>query len=488
MSKKSRRRVISKLADKGVAATPAPKEVRRMVVLFADIIGCSEISNRMGLKAYNKFLDEFHSCFEKVCEHYMKQENYNEDEIRWDCRGDEGCLQIFSDPSKRRNAFDFIARDVDVAIDLALDLKREWLFVDHNQTRINQNLLPVGLAIGIHIGRAWLNKDESSSRWAYRPEGYAINLAKRIEGASRDGKFTNVLLSEAARGCLHLLTDEPTYRFADAFLIQPKGITQTINVFELKHHFLATDWTDKVEETSVIYNTLSNKEVQLIKGAREANPTNLWLAEEYLVLRLMNQYKSLPDREKEDTAGLKRAYMPVLEEARDIANMHARDPALLAIWAFVYGEMAEYPDEQSKYNEALEMDPKNGELWDYLGYSMSMELHDIKLGGDLDKNFRELPDELKAKVTEILCTYKKAMEFSPMNAWIHYDYGCELSRWGHTLADRQPSKEEKEHRKQAIDTLTHAFSLNRETVERACEEPYVDRVRDDNRIKNFLEK
>lgn len=482
-TKKARSAQEQKLREK------SDKHVRTIVVLFTDIVGCSEISNRMTLEKYNNLLDRFHSLFEEVCQYYKELEQCGDDEIRWDCRGDEGCLKIFPDPTKSGRTGDPVARSIDKAINLALDLKRMWLFVDQNAERIDQNLLPIELAIGIHVGKAWLNEEEEIKikRCKYRPEGYAINLAKRIETASRDGMFTHVLLSEAARGKLHYSQDEPTYWFATPFPVPTKGISQKISAFEVKHHYLPTDWTVYAEEISMIYNELDDKKVDFAKRAWETNPINLWLAEEYLALTLMYRYKKLPQEDREDVKALERAYKDVFEEAQNITNVHGRDPGMLAICAFIAGEMGWYQQEQKMYRDALEADKKNGELWWYLGYSMSYEFF-VQHGKDLDTNYDDLDEQNRKRVESILCTYGKAIEYSPSNAWILEDYGAELARWAHSKEADSPSKEEKEHRKQSVEVLTKAFYMNSDTIEEARDDVYIDRVRDDKKIQNFLEE
>ena len=368
---------------------------------------------------------------------------------------------------------------------------------EENRDRIKDNLLPTEIAVGIHAGRALINNDGTAAEPEYRPEGYAINLAKRIESESRKGKFTHILLSEAARGRLHTLTDEPTYDFDKPFPIEPKGISSRMDVFEIKHHFLPTDWQDdKAKEVSRIYNKLPSQGgidyVDLTRMAFEANPTNLWLAEERIALMLMAGHKKLTERQRENTKALRSAYENVLKEAQRIAGMHTRDPGLLAIWGFVAGEMRLYELEQQKYAEALKDNEKQGEWRWYLAYSMSAELN-AKLGNDCKKDYDELPDAdkegvSKDRVQEIFCTFRKAREFSHMNAWILYDYGCELARWAHRLEAKKPSEQERKHRKEAIDTLCQAFSGHPDTVERAREEPepYLERVRDDKKIQSFL--
>lgn len=283
-------RKIKRILPLRAESTKPAKDERHIVTLFADIVGASEISNHMNLFRYNDFLKEFKICFEEVCAHY-KSEEYEKHEhpfFQYSVRGDEGCLMIFV-PSDDDNR---LARDINITINIALDLKRMWLFTKHNTDRIKDvGLLPVDLAIGIHSGKVFINEESSEKGIEYRPEGYAINLAKRIESESRNGKFTHILVSESARAQLYSLRDELTYDFDKSFTIRPRGISRDIKVFEVKHHWLATDWYDAPSEVSIILKKIDTEIVKIAKSAYDDNPTNIWLAEEFIFLTMLNEHK-----------------------------------------------------------------------------------------------------------------------------------------------------------------------------------------------------
>ena len=65
----------------------------QIVILFATIVGCSEISNYETLEKYNKILQQFKSLFEEITNKH-KQEFYDScDNIDFKplVRGNEGC-------------------------------------------------------------------------------------------------------------------------------------------------------------------------------------------------------------------------------------------------------------------------------------------------------------------------------------------------------------------------------------------------------------
>lgn len=443
---------------------------RYIVVLFADVVGCSEISNHKKLKDYNDFISNFQDIFREICGYYkiLRYEERDHPFIRIDSRGDEGCLKIFCSKND-----DDLPRDIDTAIKIAFDLKRKWLFQEYNVSRIKDDgLLPVDIGIGIHAGKVWVNKEGDK---AYRPEGYAINLAKRVESASRDGSFTHILLSEAARGKLHNLRDEDTYRFDEPFSIEPKGISRDIKVFEIKHHFVRTNWYDTPEEVSFIYSDIDDKKVDIVKTAYEANPTNLWLAEEYIALSMINGQKTLiKEGQKENIEECKKKFNPALEVACRIANSELRDAGTLTIWGGIEGERGEYSKELELYKEAKKIDSQDGLIRWYIALAISYELYEEQ---DDDINIEDFYRDNRDRIDNTLKEYEKATELKPFNPWFKYDYACELSWW--SAADTAL-------RKTAIKLLIDAFVLNSETKEQAKDEEYLKPIIGDSQVKKHL--
>jgi hypothetical protein len=234
---------------------------------------------------------------------------------------------------------DLWADNIDTAITIALDLKRRWLLSESNKERISSGRLTSDIAVGIHFGQAWINKTDDNE---YQPEGYAINLTKRIESHSRDGVFTHIYLSKAAYDKLYLLTDESPYTFDLPRLIKPKGISQDINVFEVKHHFLPTDWVDKTTKISK-WRTFepSTDDIEKIKKAHLAKPTNLWLLEECIMMQIHYLCKELLEQgREEDVRSLEKAYRESAYTARKLATSSVRDAvSLFACLASYWGNM-----------------------------------------------------------------------------------------------------------------------------------------------------
>ena len=303
----------------------------QIVILFADIVGCSEISNYEPLEKYNRILQQFKSLFKEITNKY-KQEFYTSSsniDFQSQVRGNEGHLIIFRKSPEEEN-LDLWEDDIDTAITIALDIKRRWLLSESNKEKINSGKRTSDIAVGIHFGQAWINKTGNNK---YQPEGYAINLTKRIESHSREGAFTHIYLSEAAYDKLYPLTDKTPYTFDLPRLIKPKGISPGINTFEVKHHFLSTDWADEITKASK-WKTFepSTDDIEKIEKAHLDNPSNLWLLEECIMMQIQHGYKELLKQGKEEELRiLGNAYSESVSMARKLATSSMNDAVSLLV-------------------------------------------------------------------------------------------------------------------------------------------------------------
>lgn len=430
-----------------------------IVILFADIIGCSEISNHATLKDYNVILQAFQLIFMDITKKYEDKFYKSDDRTHFkrQVRGDEGCLMIFRADSEsvRQDIWADDAADIDTAITAALDLKRGWLLSKYNKGRIESGRLACDIAIGIHFGKAWIN---DNSNGELQPEGYAINITKRIENYSREGAFTHIYISEAAYDRLYFLKNEMTYTFADPRLIKPKGFSQGINVFEVKHHFLPTDWMDEAAEASK-WRTFNptDDEKEIVKLAHQMNPTNLWLAEENIIMQMLTG-------EFKDAADLSRKL--------DSGPLH--DAVSVCLLGFILGEEERYKEEQELYKQAIDEDKYYAEAYWYLAYSISREIYD-KYGAikSLSKKIVDISEEDRKRIeSEVYDYYKKAIELKPRQVWMKYDYACELWRWG-----KEP---------EAVQWLVESLRDELSIREMISDEPYLRGIEKNPTIKQIM--
>lgn len=186
----------------------------RAIILFADVVGASELSEHTTLEGYAESIVEFHDRAEelrtKIWESVQSRASYDSstDRIGVDCAGDEVALlsarlpsQGETEPLSHSVYNDWAADNVLGAVRFALALKASWLLSTRNiQERILRDRLPIDLAVGIHAGPIALTKPMDSGDLKFKDfVGYDINVCKRIEGQARDAKWTGVMLSSQVR-------------------------------------------------------------------------------------------------------------------------------------------------------------------------------------------------------------------------------------------------------------------------------------------------
>ena len=458
-----RRNRSKRSAKKKVAVkAPDPKE-RSVVVMFADIVGASEVSNHKSPSAYAEFVESFQVLFRAVTQEFAKAWLDQDATDFATARGDEGFFRI------DRPAGSDMSGDVDLAVQAALELKRRWLCATENRKRINDGLLPIDLGIGIHTGVVFPSPSQAEL------EGYSINLAKRIEGHAREGKFTRVMLSEAAHGHLSQMADERTYLFDDFGKIRPKGISRDIGIYEVKHHFLPSDWEDESKESARARSLISAEHLHLktIGAAVALNPTSLWLAEELIRAAMLVGISKLSDSKRDSHPARKRAFRVAFEQIRSMVQSELRDAGILFILGLLEGEVGEFEAERSRYSEAIKQQPQMGEPHWYWAQSLSFQVSDSV---DEGVTWDELGDDDKGRIKEALLHYSAAIERRPNCAWFRYDRGCERARWERSRAERLDG----------LRDIRNAVDLLPETRKSIENEPYLQHVLEEDIIKKIL--
>jgi class 3 adenylate cyclase len=475
------------------AASPSAirdDNLRDTAIMFADVIGASEVSNHVSVRAYKEFVQEFKNIFNRACESYLSSwlDDLKEGaEFSHSARGDEGILLIYP----KANTYQ-ASLLIDVAINIALELKRTWLLSKRNKEHVIAGIVPIELAIGIHSGQTYLAEGTEGGLEVMRPEGYAINLAKRVESFSRTGQYTHIFVSEAAHGLLNRLPDEKTYLFDEPKTLSAKGFSREIRAFEVMHHFLPTDWTDGVEApadnpwSNALLRVPSPEHLTVYKAALQLNPTNVWLAEECIRASMLFEFKSLKRAEREDREKLRKAYVYAMETISYLAQGDQRDPGVLMIKGLICGESYDFERERECYKQAREFKRQVSVLDWYDGYAVSAEVW-YEIGGDalgadeivamtIDsikprKGSNFSATDLRQKIKEATALLAKAAEAARWSAWIHYTYGCELVMWGDDKA-----------RERGIAEVAYACTLLEDVKVEIASESYLAKVRNDPKI------
>jgi tetratricopeptide (TPR) repeat protein len=214
----------------------------------------------------------------------------------------------------------------------AIRLKNCWLVQPFNTRRVLARHEPYELSIGIHYGRVYLRRRADGLR---RIEGYTVNLAKRIETASRLGRFSQIMLSQAACETIRNTVRGPSQVRQRVFFQQHeleagelKGILKNQPLYELKFYHrlgLAPE-----EEAIPLYRTIF-----------AVNPANAWA------------YYQLADHF---------AYqLGQWETARELAHraqiVHPRDERVKYDLARCYFEMGDYDLSREYCEQALVLNP-----------------------------------------------------------------------------------------------------------------------------------
>ena len=454
--------------------------------MFIDIVGASEVSNYLSPAAYKDFVLQFQRLFAQICrDHFATTLAAIAPEDRlFSARGHEGILMIYP-----KMPLEQMALFIDDYIQIALELKRRWLYSDINRRSIRNGIVPVDLAIGIHVGQIYLAESVEEGQVRRRPEGYTINLAKRVEAHSRNGETTHIFVSETAQGVLNRLSDEKTYIFGEPHSMSAKGFSRSIRAFEVKHHFLPVNWTQEVAagRQPFLLRVPEMDEIDLLQAAHRLNPTNVWLAEECIRSILLFEFAKLPKSARTSPARLADAYRVPLEIITYLEQGDQRDPGIVVVKAHVHRARMEFNEEQRCYIEAKDFDRFVPVLDWYHARSLSLEVW-YEIDGDrlsdeqiaaLDMNklsprkgSKLSPGSLRDKLREAGALLERSTETARWAAWIKLAYGRELVMWGNEA-----------EREKGITEIVAAAELLDEVRIAIVEERRIAKVRTDPRIK-----
>jgi class 3 adenylate cyclase len=113
---------------------------------------------------------------------------------------------------------------------LASYMKSLWFQSEFNIKRVAEAKIASEIAVGVHTGKI-IFRSRVSPEMPARPEGYAINLAKRIEGLSRQGQASKMMISNEVR--ILLKQFNINIEISGKITHQFKGILYPIHVYEI---------------------------------------------------------------------------------------------------------------------------------------------------------------------------------------------------------------------------------------------------------------
>jgi len=204
------------------------KENVTATILFADLINSTEMSKNLSLDEYDDMIVAFQAAMHEIVSHHMKQFGYVGDgsDSYWSIAGDELRLFLYSGAT---------LFDVRNALIIAVKLKMGWLASSFNDRILKDGRIVSRIGVGMNCGKVIKGvRDWRVTMGDDQPtiEGYAINVAKRIESTSRHGSAYQVMIGDSIyRKCrescsLNVACGKPR----DLLF---KGLGQKIPVYEI---------------------------------------------------------------------------------------------------------------------------------------------------------------------------------------------------------------------------------------------------------------
>ncbi len=176
--------------------------MREAVVVFADIVGCSEVSASTTVQDYDYFIGQFQGVAVETWQQVKEARQLKDCEAEFSVRGDEALVvlhrnEYLDDPADAGySAMAFEVPGDLMTCDALLfctALKFAWYQSPHNRSRYRLLIPPRELAIGASYGPMTHRVREDGK---LRPEGFILNITKRIEGEARKGQQSHIFVTE----------------------------------------------------------------------------------------------------------------------------------------------------------------------------------------------------------------------------------------------------------------------------------------------------
>ena len=197
-------------------------------ILFADLMNSTELAKNLTLLEYDDMLVDFQNTMFEVVSHHLEYFGYEGEGVdsEWSISGDELRVFLYTDN------MDF---DIRSALLIATKIKLAWLASAFNQKVLREQRLVSRIGVGVNCGkvikdvRPWRVKIGKAGQ---NIEGYAINLTKRIESASREGNVYQVMVGASLyKRCQQ--NKRMNVAFSHPRSLVFKGLGQKIPVYEV---------------------------------------------------------------------------------------------------------------------------------------------------------------------------------------------------------------------------------------------------------------
>jgi class 3 adenylate cyclase len=309
-------------------------------ILFADLMDSTEMAKNLTLHEYDDMLVNFQSTLFEVVSDHLKQYGYagNGVDAEWSVVGDELRVFLYSEETRY---------DVRNALLIATKVKLAWLTSDFNQRILREGRLVSRVGAGINCGDVIKGVREWRMRMGQEHsnvEGYAINLTKRIESASREGVAYQIMVGDS----LHRVSKENKHlnvRFGKPRNLGFKGLGQKIPVYEVI--------------SFVNFEILPFMPESLQKGLLDKLEYAVTrpMPEPWIFITLMRHYISLISSGK--NGRLEAKAVKLAEQALEAVDYKAPIHNMLA-WLYGYGKTIHNPEMAFFHlDQSLGIDPTN---------------------------------------------------------------------------------------------------------------------------------
>lgn len=182
-------------------------EVKTALICFFDIENSSNYGQVYSIEEYANKVIDFEHDFNKLYNLYFSDLDKSNYTIKKEIKGDEGLIIILFNSEES----------------LSNPQLRSILSFSYILKHIVSKYFEIG--VGIHIGDIAVVQDGDE----YKYIGQNINFAKRVETASREGKFSKIFFSKEAHNLMHMIpaSYDKTYN-------ELKGIGKQIQLYEVK--------------------------------------------------------------------------------------------------------------------------------------------------------------------------------------------------------------------------------------------------------------
>jgi class 3 adenylate cyclase len=316
------------------------KESIIATILIADLVNSTEMSKNLTLQEYDEMIVDFQSTMYEIVSAHLRQYDYRGDgsDSSWSIAGDEIRVFLYSGATQY---------DVRHALLMAVKIKLAWLVSDFNERILKEGRLVSRIGVGINCGkvvkgvREWRVKMGDANPSI---EGYAINITKRIESTSREGKSYQVMVGDSLRRkCQE--RDSLNVVFSPPQSLAFKGLGQNMLVFEVV--------------SFIHFELLPSMPADFREGLVEKlyYAVNQPMAEPWVFITLLRHYASLIASGKHNY--LENHAVQVAKQALEVVTYKPIIYNMLG-WFHIYGKSIHSLEMALQhFDESLRLEPRN---------------------------------------------------------------------------------------------------------------------------------